>query len=60
LLISFDYDQTLLAGPPFSVVDAEINRHYGSAYTPTVLARVDVAGGLKGKCPAKEIVWLLK
>lgn len=60
LLICFDYDQSLQPGPPFSISDEEVRRHYGAAYDATVLARVAVAGGLKGKSPADEIVWLLK
>ncbi len=60
LLISLVYDQGLLDGPPFSVTDREVNRHYQGSYDLTLLASVNVVGGLKGKCPANENVWLLK
>ena len=60
LLICLDYDQSLLDGPPFSVSETEVHRHYQDSYDLTALASVDVVGGLKGKCPAKENVWLLK
>ncbi len=60
LLISFDYDQSLLDGPPFSVDRAEVARHYAQGYGLTLLASPDVQGGLKGKVAAKEDVWLLK
>lgn len=60
LLISFDYDQSLLEGPPFSVTGEEIARLYRDTYQPTLLAEADVAGGLKGKCPALETVWRLQ
>jgi thiopurine S-methyltransferase len=60
LLISFDYDQSLLDGPPFSVPGDEIARLYGKTYEPARLGSADVAGGLKGKCPAEETVWLLR
>ena len=60
LLICLDYDQSLLDGPPFSVTDEEVHRHYKDAYDLALLTSVDVVGGLKGKCPAKEHVWLLK
>jgi thiopurine S-methyltransferase len=60
LLICLEYDQSLLDGPPFSVTDKEVHRHYQDSYDLTALATVDVIGGLKGKCPAKEHVWLLK
>jgi thiopurine S-methyltransferase len=59
LLICYDYDQPLMEGPPFSVTGDEIRRHYAKAYDVTRLASSDVSGGLKGKCPATENVWLL-
>jgi thiopurine S-methyltransferase len=59
LLICFEYDQSLMDGPPFSVSHEEVHRHYGGAYDLTLLANTDVSGGLKGKCPAKENAWLL-
>lgn len=59
LLICYEYDQSALAGPPFSVGSEELQRHYGESYQLTLLDSADVAGGLKGKCPAKEHVWLL-
>jgi len=60
LLLTFEYDQAAMAGPPFSISDDEVQRHYKDSYQITALASVDVAGGLKGKCAAKENVWLLK
>jgi thiopurine S-methyltransferase len=60
LLICYDYDQRVMDGPPFSVSDQEVTRHYAAKYDVTLLASTEVAGGLKGKCPAKENVWLLK
>lgn len=59
LLICYVYDQALQAGPPFSVGREELHRHYGEHYRLSLLDSTDVAGGLKGKCPAKENVWLL-
>jgi len=59
LLINYDYDQTAQAGPPFSISDAELASHYQAAYHVQLLSSNAVAGGLKGKCPALEKVWLL-
>jgi thiopurine S-methyltransferase len=59
LLICLNYEQHLLAGPPFSVSGTEIARLYQHAYDLKMLATRDVVGGLKGKCPATEDVWLL-
>ena len=60
LLICYDYDQRLMDGPPFSVSNEEVKQHYAANYDVRLLASVDVAGGLKGKCPAKENVWRLQ
>jgi thiopurine S-methyltransferase len=59
LLITFDYDQRLLDGPPFSVSDEEVGRHYRESHDLRLLASEDVKGGLKGRCAAAEHVWLL-
>jgi thiopurine S-methyltransferase len=59
-LICFEYDQSLMEGPPFSVNNEEVNEHYGDSYELTLVASPDVRGGLKGKCAAKESVWLLR
>lgn len=59
LLISFEYDQRVMEGPPFSVSEEEIRQHYGQRYDITVLVSLDVPGGLKGRCPATERVYLL-
>jgi len=60
LLICYDYDQSLMEGPPFSMSDKEVDRHYRGNYDLTLIASTDVSGGLKGKCPAKETVWFLR
>lgn len=59
LLLSFEYDQALLEGPPFSVPADEIRRLYGGRYEVTLLESVAVAGGLRGH-PAIETAWLLR
>jgi len=59
LVIGYEYDQAVVPGPPFSVTPDELHRHYGDSYALTPLARLDVPGGLKGRCPATEHVWRL-
>jgi len=59
LLITFVYDQAEMPGPPFSVSDEEVRRHYGERYRLELLETRDVPGGLKGKCPAEEKIWLI-
>jgi thiopurine S-methyltransferase len=60
LLISYDYDQSLMQGPPFSIRNEEVHRHYADNYEVTLMASTEVSGGLKGKCAAKENVWRLR
>jgi thiopurine S-methyltransferase len=59
LLICYEYDQSLMEGPPFSVSNAEVEQHYKDRYDLTLLASTNISGGLKG-CAAKETVWLLQ
>lgn len=59
LLISFDYDQKLMPGPPHAVLTAELWQLYGAHYRLELLAAPAVAGGLKGVAPAHEMVWHL-
>ena len=60
LLITFVYDQSLMEAPPFSLSAAEVDEHYGNSYTTTFIECADIPGGLKGICPARTQVWLLK
>ena len=59
-LITFDYDQSQMDGPPFSVDQTEVLRHYETTYGVTLIKRAEVKGGLKGRCPALEEAWLLQ
>lgn len=59
-LVSFDYDQQAMAGPPFSVPEREIRELYRATHAVSLAGRRDVEGGLKGFCPAREEAWLLK
>ncbi|MGB3299419.1 MAG: thiopurine S-methyltransferase [Phormidesmis sp.] len=60
MIICYVYDQALMEGPPFSVSDEEIYQHYQDSYMLSLAASTALPNGLKGKCPAKENVWLLK
>lgn len=59
LLITFTYDQSVMAGPPFSIPADEVTTHYTGPYEVELLCSEDVEGGLKGKAPATEHLWLL-
>ena len=60
LLITFDYDQTTMNGPPFSVPGDEIDEHYAGTYDILCLERRKVPGQLKGAVPADECAWHLR
>lgn len=59
LLVTYQYDQRLMNGPPFSVSDDEVKQHYADHYKLSLLQSIDLPDGLKGKCAAVESVWLL-
>ena len=59
LLITYEYDQHLMSGPPFSISPEEVGRHYGNSYDVALLASNEVTGRLKEKCAAIENVWRL-
>lgn len=60
LVICFEYDQTQLPGPPFSVDSAEMHKLYSKVYSLNCLEKIEVPGGLKRKCQATESGWLLR
>jgi thiopurine S-methyltransferase len=56
LLVTLDYDQSLVDGPPFAVSSAEVQQHFpGTA--PRLLASDFHPTGLKGRLPVTESVW---
>ncbi|TYB90462.1 thiopurine S-methyltransferase [Oceaniovalibus sp. ACAM 378] len=59
LLITFEYDQTAMDGPPFSIDGPEVRRHYDARFDVVELERCEVKGGLKGIIPAEESAWHL-
>ncbi len=60
LLITYEYDQKVMPGPPFSISRDEVDRHYQETYRITLLESVEVPGGLKGKCAARESGYFLR
>lgn len=60
LLITYEYDQQLYDGPPFSVHEEELQRHYDATYQLELLAQSQIAGGFKGKVNAAIATWLLR
>lgn len=59
ILICYEYDQSLMEGPPFSINGEEINQRYGEMYHLDLMATQKVPDGLKGIRAVNETVWLL-
>jgi thiopurine S-methyltransferase len=64
LLISFEYDQSRVDGPPFSVPADEVRALYGPAFDVTELERVEVIGespryAEAGLTSLHEVAWRL-
>lgn len=59
LLLTFEYDQSVMPGPPFSISKDEVHEHYTRAYDVTMITSHDVPGGIRGLAPASESVWAL-
>jgi thiopurine S-methyltransferase len=59
LIITFEYDQTLFDGPPFSVSEAEIKHQYNQHYTITQLYRDKIPDGFRSVDEVYEGVYLL-
>lgn len=60
LLITLDYDQTQMDGPPFSVPEEEIGVLYGGRYRRELLASREITGPLSQRCSGNENAWLLE
>lgn len=58
LLVTLEYDQDCVDGPPFSVAVDELRTLYAGRPLHRLESRA-VEGGLKGRCPASEQVWRL-
>ena len=59
LLIVYEYDESLMKGPPFPIPENEVKSHYQDRYQVSLLKRYEMPDGLKDKKPVKEIAWLL-
>ncbi len=59
LLICFEYDQSLLDGPPFSVTETEVASHYDKIYEISGVDHHALPDGMK-VVQAAETAWLLE
>ncbi|WKN43014.1 thiopurine S-methyltransferase [Tunicatimonas pelagia] len=59
LLITYEYDQNQMDGPPFSISQEEVEQHYAQPYQVKHLSRTEATGPLRKRIAAQEEVWLL-
>lgn len=60
LLLCVEYDQDVMSGPPFAIDRDEVRARYESAYDIRFVDQQEVEGGLKGRCIAYDVLWLLQ
>lgn len=58
-LVTYDYDQSMFAGPPFSVTQAKVATLYADFYHIRQLHRDKIKGGFRGEEAVFESVYLL-
>ncbi len=59
LVITFDYDQQQMSGPPFAITPEEIQQHYQERYEITCLNQSILPDGVLSASNIREEVWLL-
>jgi len=60
LLITYEYDQQLMDGPPFSINEVEVKHHYAATYQVKSVGSRDITSRLKGKMSSTETAWFLQ
>ncbi|MCV6623435.1 MAG: thiopurine S-methyltransferase [Cellvibrionaceae bacterium] len=59
LLVIYEYDQSLMAGPPFSVSADEIEALYGQSHSTKKLANPKLIKDFKDGVDGHEAIWVL-
>ncbi|MCB1167613.1 MAG: thiopurine S-methyltransferase [Leptospiraceae bacterium] len=59
LLITYEYDQKLFEGPPFSISQGLLEAYYSRVYNIDHFESKTVKGGIRANCPATENLWKL-
>ncbi|MET1412836.1 thiopurine S-methyltransferase [Roseibium sp. HPY-6] len=60
LLVTYDYDQSQMDGPPFSVPEDRIHDLFDDQFVIERLASVPITGPLAERCSGEEQAWLLQ
>lgn len=59
LLVGFNYDQSAMQGPPFSITEAIIRGLYAEKFDSALLESAPVDGPMAQRVDAQEEIWLL-
>ncbi|MEO0485119.1 MAG: thiopurine S-methyltransferase [Pseudomonadota bacterium] len=59
LLVTYEYDNPAMQGPPHSVPPTEVLDHYGAEYTVTELLRAPITGLLTQRTTGSEVAYHL-
>ncbi len=59
MVLTFEYDQSEMDGPPFDVDADEIRALYANVFNIDLVRRKVIPQGLKGQVEANEVVWHL-
>lgn len=60
ILLTFEYDQAAMTGPPFSITAAMVEALFAPRFEVQLLEEATIEGGFKGRIPAKEKAWVLR
>ncbi|WP_306144756.1 thiopurine S-methyltransferase [Roseibium sp. MMSF_3412] len=60
LLVTYDYDQARMDGPPFAVPERDMRAQYEDAFEIDPLSSVDIYGALADRCSGQEQSWCLR
>jgi len=59
VLITFEYDNPAMQGPPHSVPPSEVRTHYAASYAVTELERTPITGPLLNRTTGSETIYHL-
>lgn len=59
LVVCYDYDQTKMDGPPFSVPEEKVEQYYADRYHLQRIYHEEIPGGFKGQNGVFESIWHL-
>ena len=61
LLVTYEYDESVFSGPPFSISREYVHNQYPQPLRATLLSDASVDDGLKARLPeARKVCWLLE